>query len=69
LIPTELLANGDVIVSIKPAAGVDALYAPRRRLLDSILIDAARAAGADVRFGVHLDDLLRSRSGRGTKAR
>ena len=29
--------------------GVDALYSPRRTLLDSILVEAARAAGAEVR--------------------
>ena len=34
-----------------PGAGVDALYAPRRTLLDGILVDAARRAGAEVRFG------------------
>jgi 2-polyprenyl-6-methoxyphenol hydroxylase-like FAD-dependent oxidoreductase len=28
--------------------GVDALYSPRRRILDKILVDAARAAGAEV---------------------
>lgn len=37
-------------VDIKPRDGIDALYAPRRRLLDRILVDAARAAGAEVRF-------------------
>ena len=39
-------------VSVKPAAGVDALYAPRRTLLDRVLVDAAIEAGAEVRFGV-----------------
>jgi 2-polyprenyl-6-methoxyphenol hydroxylase-like FAD-dependent oxidoreductase len=29
--------------------GVDALYSPRRTLLDSLLVDAAQAAGAEVR--------------------
>jgi len=29
--------------------GVDALYSPRRTLLDTILVEAARAAGAEVR--------------------
>src|SRR5215813_8828700 len=29
--------------------GVDAIYSPRRTLLDSILVEAARAAGAEVR--------------------
>ncbi len=39
-------------VTLKPLAGVDALYAPRRTVLDPILVDAARQAGADVRYGV-----------------
>jgi flavin-dependent dehydrogenase len=53
-------------VSIKPAAGVDALYAPRRTVLDPILVDAATAAGADVRFGVAVTDLTRDADGRVT---
>lgn len=51
-------------VSIKPRLGVEALYAPRRHLLDAVLVDAARAAGADVRFGVTVTGLLRDGSGR-----
>ena len=35
-------------VPIKPSHGVEALYAPRRTVLDSVLVDAAGAAGADV---------------------
>lgn len=38
--------------------GIDALYSPRRTLLDSTLIDAARAAGAEVREGFSVDDLV-----------
>jgi menaquinone-9 beta-reductase len=38
-----------VVVAIRPSDGVDALYAPRRTLLDSTLVDAAREAGAAVR--------------------
>jgi flavin-dependent dehydrogenase len=38
--------------------GVDALYSPRRTLLDSLLVDAAREAGAEVREGVAVDELL-----------
>jgi 2-polyprenyl-6-methoxyphenol hydroxylase-like FAD-dependent oxidoreductase len=53
-------------VSIKPAAGVDALYAPRRTVLDPILVDAATAAGAEVRFGVTVTDLTRDADGRVT---
>src|SRR5712691_8583634 len=40
-----------VPVSIRPAAGVDALYAPRRTLIDRLLVGAAVAAGATFRFG------------------
>jgi flavin-dependent dehydrogenase len=51
-------------VEIRPSDGVDALYAPRRTVLDPLLVDAAREAGADVRFGVIVDDLLKDGSGR-----
>ena len=53
-------------VSIRPAAGVDALYAPRRTLLNTVLIDAAVSAGAEVRFGVTVVDLCRDADGRVT---
>ena len=33
-----------IAVPIRPANGVDALYAPRRTLLDSTLVDAARGS-------------------------
>jgi 2-polyprenyl-6-methoxyphenol hydroxylase-like FAD-dependent oxidoreductase len=44
-------------VSLKPYAGVDALYAPRRTVFDSLLVDAAEAAGSEFRFGVTMADL------------
>ena len=53
-----------VTVSIKPAAGVDALYAPRRTVLDRVLADAAISSGAEVRFGVDVTGLERHPSGR-----
>ena len=53
-------------VPIKPGPGFDALFAPRRTVLDPILVDAARAAGANVRFGVTINALRRDRSGRVT---
>jgi 2-polyprenyl-6-methoxyphenol hydroxylase-like FAD-dependent oxidoreductase len=53
-------------VQIKPAFGVDALYAPRRTVLDPILVDGARDAGAEVRFRVSVQDLQRDSSGRVT---
>ncbi|HUF49056.1 MAG TPA: NAD(P)/FAD-dependent oxidoreductase [Vicinamibacterales bacterium] len=56
--------DDEVVVPIKPRDGVDALYAPRRTVLDPILADAAREAGAHVVHGPRLVDLVRSRSGR-----
>jgi 2-polyprenyl-6-methoxyphenol hydroxylase-like FAD-dependent oxidoreductase len=38
--------------------GVDAVYSPRRTILDTILVDAARAAGAEVREDFIVDELL-----------
>ena len=52
------------VVDLKPSAGVEALYAPRRTVLDTMLVDAAREAGVDVRFGVTVQDLLRNDDGR-----
>ncbi len=61
---------GDSVLDIviKASHGVDALYAPRRTVLDPILVDAARAAGATVRFRTGLLDLLRDARGRVTGA-
>jgi flavin-dependent dehydrogenase len=53
-----------VSVPIKPRNGVDALYAPRRTVLDRLLVDAAREAGAIVAHGVRFTDLMRSETGR-----
>jgi 2-polyprenyl-6-methoxyphenol hydroxylase-like FAD-dependent oxidoreductase len=51
-------------VSLKPYAGVDALYAPRRTVLDALLVDAAEDAGARLRFGLAVTDLARDGTGR-----
>jgi 2-polyprenyl-6-methoxyphenol hydroxylase-like FAD-dependent oxidoreductase len=51
-------------VSLKPYAGVDALYAPRRTLLDAVLVDAAEDAGAQVRHGTAVTDLAFEDDGR-----
>jgi flavin-dependent dehydrogenase len=53
-------------VPIEPGSGVDALYAPRRTVLDPILVGAARDAGAEVRFGVAVAGLCRDGHGRVT---
>ena len=52
------LAAGDIPIDIKPAGRVDALYAPRRSVLDTILVEEAEAAGADVRLGVRVEGLI-----------
>ncbi len=51
-------------IAIEPRDGVDALYAPRRTVLDPVLANAAEAAGADVVHGLAVVDLLRDRTGR-----
>lgn len=53
-----------VAVSIKPIAGIDALYAPRRTLLDATLAGAASSAGASVRYGARVTGLHRASDGR-----
>lgn len=47
-----------VEVPIRPRGTIDGLYAPRRSVLDRILVDAAVEAGADVRHGVGMRDIL-----------
>ena len=46
-----------VAIDIKLEHGVSHLCAPRRNLLDRIMVDAACEAGAEVRHGVSLTDL------------
>jgi flavin-dependent dehydrogenase len=57
-------ADEEVAVPIKPRDGVDALYAPRRTVLDPLLVRAAAGAGAQVEHGVAAVDLLRDAAGR-----
>lgn len=47
-------------VPIKPRGGVAGLYAPRRIVLDPILVAAARTAGAVVRHRVRVIELVRT---------
>jgi 2-polyprenyl-6-methoxyphenol hydroxylase-like FAD-dependent oxidoreductase len=53
-----------VCVAIKPEYGVECLFAPRRTVLDRLLVDAARKAGAEVRHGVVLAGLQFASDGR-----
>jgi flavin-dependent dehydrogenase len=54
----------DVTVPIESRFGVGALYAPRRGLLDRILVDAAASDGAEFRYGVRIDDVIEDDHGR-----
>jgi len=56
---TVHLVSGDTVMDIPPGHGIDALYAPRRTVLDPLLVDAARTAGATVQFGSTVRALLR----------
>ncbi len=42
----------------QPAGGSSTAYAPRRTVLDTLLVDAADAAGAEVREGFTVDEIL-----------
>ena len=42
----------------RPSAGVDVAYCPRRTVLDSMLVNAAAAAGVEVREGFTVDEVL-----------
>jgi 2-polyprenyl-6-methoxyphenol hydroxylase-like FAD-dependent oxidoreductase len=47
-----------VVVAVKPSYGVAALYAPRRTVLDTLLVEAAVRAGATFRYGTAVTGLL-----------
>lgn len=42
----------------RPADGVEVAYAPRRQLLDTMLVDAAASAGVEVRAGCPVDEIV-----------
>ena len=50
-------------VDIKREHGVECLFAPRRTVLDPLLVDAARQAGAEIRHCVALSQLQLAASG------
>jgi len=54
----------DVTVAIEPRYGVNALYAPRRTLLDRALVDAAVTSGVEFRYRARMEDLEVDTSGR-----
>jgi len=59
IVRTDFVYGDEVeTVEISPTAGVSALRAPRRTLLDPLLLDAARAAGAEIRTPARVTRLL-----------
>jgi len=48
----------DVTVAIEPRYGVEALYAPRRSLLDGLLSTAAAENGAELAYEMRVDDVI-----------
>jgi flavin-dependent dehydrogenase len=63
---TFFYGDESVTVPIASRDGIEALYAPRRYVLDRLLVDAAGDAGADVVYGVRVRGLERSETGRVT---
>jgi 2-polyprenyl-6-methoxyphenol hydroxylase-like FAD-dependent oxidoreductase len=61
--------SGVVTRRLKDRHGVDALVAPRRTVLDHLLVDAAATAGAQVRTGVTVTGVTRAEDGRVTGVR
>lgn len=51
-------AEEAIEIAIRPADGLEALYAPRRTVLDTILVDAAWEAGAEIRHRHSLAALI-----------
>jgi 2-polyprenyl-6-methoxyphenol hydroxylase-like FAD-dependent oxidoreductase len=68
---TTTFHYGDEVIEvrIKPRDGVDVLFAPRRTVLDPVLVDGAREAGAEVVYGMSVVDLTRDGAGRVRGAR
>jgi 2-polyprenyl-6-methoxyphenol hydroxylase-like FAD-dependent oxidoreductase len=60
---TFFYGDESVSIPIAPRDGIEALYAPRRYVLDRLLVDAAGAAGADIVYGVRIRGLERSGTG------
>lgn len=56
-------------IEIKPEGGADALYAPRRTVLDRFLVEAAVKAGTEAMHETRLIELIRGRRGEVSGAR
>ena len=64
IVLTEFAYGDDIeTVDIRPSGGISALRAPRRTVLDALLLEAARTAGAEVRAPARVTRLLTDGSG------
>ncbi|MEO1092310.1 MAG: NAD(P)/FAD-dependent oxidoreductase [Pseudomonadota bacterium] len=61
---TFVYGDETLAVAVKPDRDVDALFAPRRMLVDRLLADAATTAGAEFLYGASVDGLSRDAGGR-----
>jgi flavin-dependent dehydrogenase len=61
---TFTYGDDQVTVPVKPRDGISGLYAPRRFVLDSALVDAAEAAGVATAFETKVYDVIRDRHNR-----
>ena len=63
--------QGDAVITGRYPAyqGVEAMCSPRRTLLDRVLVDAARAAGAEVRENFAVEEILGDRPVTGIRGR
>lgn len=61
--------DDELVIDIKPSPGVPGLIAPRRTVLDPVLVDAARDAGAEVLHDTKLVAIDQDAGGRVTGAR
>jgi 2-polyprenyl-6-methoxyphenol hydroxylase-like FAD-dependent oxidoreductase len=58
-IHTQTFDAGSIVLRGTPAGHVAPLYSPRRHVLDPLLLAAAAEAGAEVRMGFRVQELLR----------
>ena len=54
----------DVTVPIENRFDVAELYAPRRTILDRVLVDAAASSGVELKYGVRVQDVVKDARGR-----
>src|SRR5262245_28105211 len=59
-----IYGDDEIRVPVKSRDGVDALYAPRRTVLDRAIVDVAADAGVHFSYGTSVVDVVRAPNGR-----